>query len=89
MNEQSLQNHLFSLHRHGIFVGLCVSLPLRVLGDAIKPCICAPSTVTKYQKRISGPLLDRIDIHVEVPRFVLIGVINPCPQACQAERERS
>ena len=29
---------------------------------------CAPSTVTRYQKRISGPLLDRIDIHVEVPR---------------------
>ena len=37
-------------------------------GDPIKPCTCAPSTVTKYQKRISGPLLDRIDIHVEVPR---------------------
>ena len=31
-------------------------------------CTCAPSTVTKYQKKISGPLLDRIDIHVEVPR---------------------
>jgi magnesium chelatase family protein len=29
---------------------------------------CAPSTVTKYQKWISGLLLDRIDIHVEVPR---------------------
>lgn len=37
-------------------------------GDPIKPCTCAPSSVTKYQKRISGPLLDRIDIHVEVPR---------------------
>ena len=37
-------------------------------GDAQKPCTCAPSTVTKYQKRISGPLLDRIDIHIEVPR---------------------
>ena len=36
--------------------------------DPIKPCICAPSTVTKYQKRLSGPLLDRIDIHIEVPR---------------------
>jgi len=29
---------------------------------------CAPALVTKYQKRISGPLLDRIDIHIEVPR---------------------
>lgn len=33
-----------------------------------KLCTCAPVTVTKYQKRISGPLLDRIDIHIEVPR---------------------
>ena len=32
-----------------------------------KPCTCATATVTKYQKRISGPLLDRIDIHIEVP----------------------
>ena len=29
---------------------------------------CSHSTVTKYQKRISGPMLDRIDIHVEMPR---------------------
>ena len=33
-----------------------------------KPCTCAPSVVTKYQKRISGPILDRIDIYIEVPR---------------------
>jgi magnesium chelatase family protein len=37
-------------------------------GDSQKPCTCAHSAVTKYQKRISGPLLDRIDIHIEVPR---------------------
>ncbi len=37
-------------------------------GDPVKPCTCAPSAVTKYQKRLSGPLLDRIDIHIEVPR---------------------
>jgi magnesium chelatase family protein len=36
--------------------------------DPVKPCTCSSSTVTKYQKRISGPLLDRIDIHIEVPR---------------------
>jgi magnesium chelatase family protein len=34
----------------------------------VKPCTCSSATVTKYQKRISGPLLDRIDIHIEVPR---------------------
>ena len=32
------------------------------------PCMCASGVVSKYQKRISGPLLDRIDIHIEVPR---------------------
>jgi len=42
--------------------------PCGYYGDSQKPCTCAPSTVTKYQKRISGPLLDRIDIHIEVPR---------------------
>jgi magnesium chelatase family protein len=35
--------------------------------ESQKPCTCAPAVVTKYQKRISGPILDRIDIHIEVP----------------------
>ncbi len=42
--------------------------PCGYSGDPVKPCTCAPVVVTKYQKRISGPLLDRIDIHIEVPR---------------------
>ena len=42
--------------------------PCGYYGDSQKPCTCAPASVTKYQKRISGPLLDRIDIHIEVPR---------------------
>jgi magnesium chelatase family protein len=37
-------------------------------GDSVKQCTCAPAAVTRYQKRISGPMLDRIDIHIEVPR---------------------
>jgi magnesium chelatase family protein len=37
--------------------------------DPQKECSCSPSMVTKYQRRISGPLLDRIDIHIEVPRI--------------------
>jgi magnesium chelatase family protein len=42
--------------------------PCGFYGDSQKPCTCAAPVVTKYQKRISGPLLDRIDIHIEVPR---------------------
>ena len=42
--------------------------PCGNFGDPQKACGCAPAVVTKYQKRISGPLLDRIDFHIEVPR---------------------
>src|SRR5688572_853247 len=37
-------------------------------GDGEKTCTCSAAVVARYQKRISGPLLDRIDIHVDVPR---------------------
>jgi magnesium chelatase family protein len=42
--------------------------PCGYFADPVQDCTCTLSTVTRYQKRISGPLLDRIDIHVEVPR---------------------
>ncbi|MDY6868430.1 MAG: ATP-binding protein, partial [Chloroflexota bacterium] len=37
-------------------------------GDPAKPCTCSSTAVTRYQKRISGLLMDRIDIHMQVPR---------------------
>ncbi len=37
-------------------------------GDAERACTCSASAVTRYQKRVSGPLLDRFDIHADVPR---------------------
>ncbi len=43
--------------------------PCGYYGDSTKNCVCAPGQIFKYQKKISGPLLDRIDLHVEVPRL--------------------
>jgi len=42
--------------------------PCGYLGDPVKNCICSPAQIIRYQKRVSGPLLDRIDLHIEVPR---------------------
>lgn len=42
--------------------------PCGYLNDPTKPCICTPTQIMRYQKRVSGPLLDRIDIHIEVPK---------------------
>jgi len=36
--------------------------------DTDRPCVCSAAQILGYKKRVSGPLLDRIDLHVEVPR---------------------
>lgn len=42
--------------------------PCGFFSDPERECTCSLQTVARYQKRISGPLLDRLDIHVDVPR---------------------
>jgi magnesium chelatase family protein len=41
--------------------------PCGYLGDPRKSCVCTPPQVSRYLARLSGPLLDRLDIHVNVP----------------------
>jgi magnesium chelatase family protein len=43
--------------------------PCGYLGDPTQSCRCSPARVDRYRQRISGPLLDRIDIRIEVPRI--------------------
>ncbi|CAN5504708.1 YifB family Mg chelatase-like AAA ATPase [soil metagenome] len=50
-----------------ILVAAMNPCPCGYLGDPRRPCKCHPLAVEKYLGRISGPLLDRIDLHVEVP----------------------
>jgi magnesium chelatase family protein len=51
-----------------MLIGAMNPCPCGYFGDSAKACTCSPMAVSRYQRRISGPLLDRIDIFVEVPR---------------------
>jgi magnesium chelatase family protein len=42
--------------------------PCGYYGDPVRPCTCHPVQIARYAKRISGPLLDRIDLIIEIPR---------------------
>ncbi|MCL5666363.1 MAG: YifB family Mg chelatase-like AAA ATPase [Patescibacteria group bacterium] len=53
--------------------------PCGYLGDQVKRCQCSPGQIFKYQKKVSGPLLDRIDLHVEVPRLAYEKMTAPAP----------
>ena len=65
--------------------------PCGYLGDADRPCTCTPEQVRRYRARVSGPLIDRIDLQVEVPRLphrALRGDIQEETSAMVAERVR-
>jgi magnesium chelatase family protein len=48
-------------------VGATNPCPCGFAGHALRPCCCSPAALARYRQRISGPLLDRIDLLVEVP----------------------
>lgn len=63
--------------------------PCGHLGNPLKACRCTPDQVTRYQARLSGPLLDRIDVQVEVPTVtpeVLAGAPDGEPSEVVAHR---
>jgi magnesium chelatase family protein len=75
---QPLEDHLVTISRANgsvtfpanfMLVAAMNPCPCGNYGDPVKACVCSESTVSRYQRRISGPLLDRIDIFVEVPRI--------------------
>lgn len=74
---QPLEDHSVTISRASgavtypanfILVAAMNPCPCGFLGDPSRDCTCSASSIQRYQKRISGPLLDRIDLHVDVPR---------------------
>src|SRR3989344_236259 len=64
------ENHIEIIYKYGTSGTHWLNVnphPCGYFGDAKKPCTCLPGQILRYQKRVSGPILDRIDIHVEVP----------------------
>jgi magnesium chelatase family protein len=52
-----------------MLVGAMNPCPCGYYGDPFKQCTCSPGLVARYQKRVSGPFIDRVDIFVEVPHI--------------------
>ena len=50
--------------------------PCGYLSDARRTCTCSPAAIRRYRARVSGPLLDRIDIHIEVPALAYDDLAN-------------
>ncbi len=72
-----------------MLVAACNPCPCGFLGDQKHPCTCTPSQINKYRAKISGPLLDRIDIHVEVPAVPYRDLSNSKPtESSEAIRTR-
>lgn len=64
----SRANYSLTFPANFMLVAAMNPCPCGFHGDPVKPCTCAQGAILNYQKRISGPLLDRIDIHLSVPR---------------------
>jgi magnesium chelatase family protein len=72
-----------------MLVGAMNPCPCGFASDPARDCTCTQQSILRYQRRLSGPFLDRIDIHVEVPRVEydkLIGSSKPESSASIRER---
>lgn len=68
-----------------MLVGAMNPCPCGYLYDTIRACSCTPAQVLKYQQRVSGPLLDRIDIACEVPRVDFDKLTSVSDGECSAD----
>lgn len=73
-----------------ILLGAMNPCPCGYLGDSQKQCVCSEFQINRYRSKLSGPLLDRIDIQIEVPRLTQEELlkIDDTAESSQQIRER-
>ncbi|MBL3593350.1 MAG: YifB family Mg chelatase-like AAA ATPase [Synergistaceae bacterium] len=74
-----------------LLVCACNPCPCGYLGDPLVACRCSATERERYGKRLSGPIMDRIDLHVEVPRLTpeeLVGISPTAGEKSVAVRTR-
>ena len=70
-------------------IGAMNPCPCGYLGSSQKACRCTPDQVARYQGKLSGPLIDRIDLHVEVPALPAVDLLQAPPgESTSSIRER-
>jgi magnesium chelatase family protein len=78
-------------------IGAMNPCPCGYLGSTVHACRCTPDQVLRYQSKLSGPLMDRIDLHVEVPALPHADLLGAPPgegsasirERCNAARQRA
>jgi magnesium chelatase family protein len=73
----SRASHKFTFPARFQLVAAMNPCPCGYHGDPQRHCRCTPDQILRYRQRISGPLLDRIDLHVGVPRLTANALLRP------------
>lgn len=68
-----------------MIIGAMNPCPCGFIGSTQRECRCSPGEVVKYQRRISGPLLDRFDLHIAVMEVGLQDILNIEPSETQSQ----
>lgn len=94
---QPLEDRVVTISRAGATVQFPASFmlvaamnpcPCGYYGDPLRECLCTPPQIKRYRGRISGPLLDRVDLHIEVPRLPRADLTAEAGEASPVIRER-
>ncbi len=74
-----------------LLVTACNPCPCGYAGDPVERCSCSQHALERYRRKLSGPILDRIDLHVAVPRLQpeeLVSLDGSCGEPSAVVRER-